>query len=123
MTQEYKELLEFVAENGAINGEKAIEVTLTEDPEADVDATRRVTESFRKIKDKIHNDEELSQADYALLWVGSNVSKTLIQKNIDKWTAVIHEYEVTLMPRLYAIATCRDQDKSQELIEEYFNKN
>lgn len=124
LTQQYKDLFALVARNGAINGEKAMDVISEKNPEEDLTNTKKMTQDFRDLEDKIEADEELTLLDFIHLWVGASISRTVIAKNVDTWTAVVKAYDEDLIPKLYEIAqSSNDDTKWQELVEEYFCKN
>ena len=124
LTQQYKDLFALVARNGAINGEKAMDVISEKNPEEDLTNTKKMTQDFRDLEDKIEADEELTLRDFIHLWVGASISRTVIAKNVDTWTAVVKAYDEDLIPKLYEVAqSSNDDTKWQELVEEYFCKN
>ena len=124
LTQQYKDLFALVARNGAINGEKAMDVIAEKNPEEDLTNTKKMTQDFRNLEDKIEADGELTLLDFIHLWVGASISRTVIAKNVDTWTAVIKAYDEDLIPKLYEVAqSSNDDTKWQELVEEYFCKN
>lgn len=124
LTQQYKDLFALVARNGAINGEKAMDVIAEKNPEEDLTNTKKMTQDFRDLEDKIEADEELTLLDFIHLWVGASISRTVIAKNVDTWTAVVKAYDEDLIPKLYEVAqSSNDDTKWQELVEEYFCKN
>ena len=124
LTQQYKDLFALVARNGAINGEKAMDVISEKNPEEDLTNTKKMTQDFRDLEDKINADEELSLLDFIHLWVGASISRTVIAKNVDTWTAVVKAYDEDLIPKLYEVAqSSNDDTKWQKLVEEYFCKN
>lgn len=123
LTQQYKDLFALVARNGAINGEKAMDVIAEKNPEEDLTNTKKMTQDFRDLEDKIEADEELTLLDFLHLWVGASISRTVIEKNVNTWTAVVKAYDEDLIPKLYEIAqSSKDDTKWQELVEEYFCK-
>lgn len=124
LTKQYKDLFALVARNGAINGEKAMDVIAEKNPEEDLTNTKKMTQDFRDLEDKIEADEELTLLDFIHLWVGASISRTVIAKNVDTWTAVVKAYDEDLIPKLYEVAqSSNDDTKWQELVEEYFCKN
>ena len=124
LTQQYKDLFALVARNGAINGEKAMDVISEKNPEEDLTNTKKMTQDFRDLEDKIEADEELTLLDFIHLWVGASISRTVIAKNVNTWTAVVKAYDEDLIPKLYEVAqSSNDNTKWQELVEEYFCKN
>ena len=124
LTQQYKDLFALVARNGAINGEKAMDVISEKNPEEDLTNTKKMTQDFRDLEDKIESNEELTLLDFIHLWVGASISRTVIAKNVDTWTAVVKAYDEDLIPKLYEVAqSSNDDTKWQELVEEYFCKN
>lgn len=124
LTQQYKDLFALVARNGAINGEKAMDVISEKNPEEDLTNTKKMTQDFRDLEDKIEADKELTLLDFIHLWVGASISRTVIAKNVDTWTAVVKAYDEDLIPKLYEVAqSSNDDTKWQELVEEYFCKN
>lgn len=124
LTQQYKDLFALVARNGAINGEKAMDVIAEKNPEEDLTNTKKMTQDFRDLEDKIEADGELTLLDFIYLWVGASISRTVIAKNVNTWTAVVKAYDEDLIPKLYEVAqSSNDDTKWQELVEEYFCKN
>lgn len=124
LTQQYKDLFALVARNGAINGEKAMDVISEKNPEEDLTNIKKMTQDFRDLEDKIEADEELTLLDFIHLWVGASISRTVIAKNVNTWTAVVKAYDEDLIPKLYEVAqSSNDDTKWQELVEEYFCKN
>ena len=124
LTQQYKDLFALVARNGAINGEKAMDVIAEKNPEEDLTNTKKMTQDFRDLEDKIEADGELTLLDFIHLWVGASISRTFIAKNVNTWTAVVKAYDEDLIPKLYEVAqSSNDDTKWQELVEEYFCKN
>lgn len=123
LTKQYKDLFALVARNGAINGEKAMDVIAEKNPEEDLTNTKKMTQDFRDLEDKIEADEELTLLDFLHLWVGASISRTVIAKNVNTWNAVVKAYDEDLIPKLYEIAqSSKDDTKWQELVEEYFCK-
>ena len=124
LTQQYKDLFALVARNGAINGEKAMDVIAEKNPEEDLTNTKKMTQDFRDLEDKIEADGELTLLDFIHLWVSASISRTVIAKNVNTWTAVVKAYDEDLIPKLYEVAqSSNDDTKWQELVEEYFCKN
>lgn len=124
MTQEWKDLLELVARNGAINAEQAMDVTKQQDPNADISTLTAMRDKFEDLKDRIHDDKPLAGMDFVNLWTGASVSCVLIEKNIKTWQAVVKTYQDTLLPKLYEIASlAAEPEKQQELFEDFFSKN
>lgn len=124
LTQQCKDLFALIARNGAINGEKAMDVISEKNPEEDLTNTKKMTQDFRDLEDKIEADGELTLLDFIHLWVGASISRTVIAKNVDTWTAVVKAYDEDLIPKLYEVAqSSNDDTKWQELVEEYFCKN
>lgn len=120
MTQEWKDLLAMVAQNGAINAEKTIDVLGEKESKAMFEAR----DNFLDLKDKINNDVPLEGKDFLNLWVGASISCSLIEKNIKTWTAVVQKYKTDLLPKLYEVAAASpDPEKQQELFHNYFDKN
>lgn len=122
IAQQYRELFALVARNGAINGEKAIELIKKHTPEQDTSAAQEMVEKFRDLEDRLNNNGELVPLDYVYLWTGASVTRTTLQKNIDTWTAVVKEYDDNLIPKLFTIANEPDVEKQAMLIEENFSQ-
>lgn len=122
ISQQYRELLALVARNGAINGEKAMEVLKKEQSDADTETTVKMTEIFRELEDRINAGEELTNMDYAYLYCGAIISREILVKNINSWTAIVHEYDTNLIPKLYEIAMETDAEKKAELITKNFSE-
>ena len=124
MTQEWKDLLELVAQNGAINAEQAMDITKQQDPSTNISTLTEMRDKFEDLKDRIHNDKPLAGMDFVNLWTGASVSCVLIEKNIKTWQAVVKTYQDTLLPKLYEIASlAAEPEKQQELFEDFFSKN
>ena len=123
MNKEYKELFQVVARNGALNAEQAIKALQQgEHKPEDEDILLDMRDRFNKLEDKIKEDgEALSMADYIQLYAGAVVSRNIIQKNINTWTAVVKEYDDNLIPKLQEVANESDEDRRESLIDEYFN--
>lgn len=58
--------------------------------------------------------------DYIQLYAGATVSRNIIQKNINTWSAVVKEYDENLIPKLKEIAKEMDNNKRQALIDDFF---
>lgn len=124
MTQEWKDLLELVAQNGAINAEQAMDITKQQDPNANISTLTEMRDKFLDLKDKIHNDQVIKGMDFVNLWTGASISCALIEKNIRTWQAVVDNYRNSLLPKLYEIASLTaEPEKQQELFEDFFSKN
>ena len=121
ISEQYRELFALVARNGAINGEKAMDVLKKNDADADIKATAEMTDKFRTLEDKIHNGEELSGLDYVYLYAGATISREILAKNINTWTAIVNEYDTNLIPKLFEIAKETDAEKQAKLVEENFS--
>lgn len=120
MTQEWKDLLAMVAQNGAINAEQTIQKL----GEQEHQPTLEARDNFLALKDKINNDVPLEGKDFLNLWVGASISCSLIEKNIKIWTNVVQKYKTDLLPKLYEVAAASpDAEKQQELFHNYFDKN
>lgn len=124
MTQEWKDLLELVAQNGAINAEQAMDITKQQDPNADISTLTEMRDKFLDLKDRIHDDKTIEGMDFVNLWTGASISCVLIEKNIKTWQAVADKYRNSLLPKLYEIAsTAAEPEKQKALFEDYFSKN
>ena len=122
ISEQYRELFALVARNGAINGEKAMDVLKKNDADADIKATAEMTDKFRALEDKIRNGEELSGLDYVYLYAGATISREILAKNINTWTAIVNEYDTNLIPKLFEIAKETDVEKQAKLVEENFSQ-
>ena len=124
MTQEWKDLLELVAQNGAINAEQAMDIIKQHDPNAAISTLMETRDKFLDLKDKIHNDQAIEGMDFVNLWTGASISCALIEKNIKTWQAVVNNYRNSLLPKLYEIASAATEpEKQKALFAEYFSKN
>ena len=122
MNKQYRELFQMVARNGAINAEKALENLKPEQGSKEYDSLVIMRDSFNQIEDRLlKGDDKLDHVDYVKLYAAAIVTKNLMQKNIDTWTAVVKEYDENLIPKLYEVANESDQEKRDSLIEEYFS--
>ena len=122
ISNQYKELFALVARNGAINGEKAMEVLTKNNSDADIKATADMTQRFRELEDKINAGEELTGLDYVYLYAGATISREILAKNVNTWTAIIHEYDTNLIPKLFEIAKETDPEKQAKFVEENFSQ-
>lgn len=122
ISEQYRELFALVARNGAINGEKAMDVLKKNDANADIKATAEMTDKFRVLEDKIRNGEELSGLDYVYLYAGATISREILAKNINTWTAIVNEYDTNLIPKLFEIAKETNTEKQAKLVEENFSQ-
>jgi len=122
ISEQYRELFALVARNGAINGEKAMDVLKKNDADADIKATAEMTDKFRALEDKIRNGEELSGLDYVYLYAGATISREILAKNINTWAAIVNEYDTNLIPKLFEIAKETDAEKQAKLVEENFSQ-
>ena len=112
-----------VARNGALNAEKAMEALKgAEDKEKEIEVLVDMRDRFNVLEDKIlKNEEPLSLTDFIQLYAGATVSRNIIQKNINTWTAIVKEYDDNLIPKLYEMANETDSKKREALMDEYFN--
>lgn len=123
MNKQYQDLFQMVARNGALNAEKAMEALRgAEDKEKEIEVLVDMRDRFNVLEDKIlKNEEPLSLTDFIQLYAGATVSRNIIQKNINTWTAVVKEYDDNLIPKLYEMANEKDSEKREALMDEYFN--
>lgn len=123
MNKQYQDLFQMVARNGALNAEKAMEALKgAEDKEKEIEVLVDMRDRFNALEDKIlKNEEPLSLTDFIQLYAGATVSRNIIQKNINTWTAVVKEYDDNLIPKLYEMANEKDSEKREALMDEYFN--
>lgn len=124
MNKQYQELFQLVARNGAINAENAMS-TLAKDTEKDhtkeFEVLTETRDMFNNLEDRLRNGEELNEKDYILLYAGATVSRNILQKNINTWTAVVKEYDENLIPKLTEVAKETDEIKRLALIEDFFS--
>ena len=123
MNKQYQDLFQVIARNGALNAEKAMDALKgSKDKEKELEVLIDMRDRFNVLEDKIlKNEEPLSLTDFIQLYAGATVSRNIIQKNINTWTAVVKEYDENLIPKLYEVANESDQEKRDSLIEEYFS--
>lgn len=124
MTKQYQELLALVARNAAIAGEVAADVakkdeTVTKEAITD---TLDMTQRYRNLEDKINAGQPLEMFDYGLLYIGAQVSRNTIAKNVNSWTAVLNEYDNNLIPSLEAIAMEKDDEARMKKAKEIFGE-
>lgn len=94
----------------------------SEDKEKEIAVLVDMRDRFNALEDKIlKNETPLTLIDFIQLYAGATVSRNIIQKNINNWTAVVKEYDENLIPKLYEVANESDQEKRDSLIEEYFS--
>lgn len=123
MNKQYQDLFQVVARNGALNAEKAMEaLEAEENKEQELTVLIEMRDHFNVLEDKILKGEEpLTVVDFIQLYAGAMVSRNIIQKNINTWTAIVKEYDDNLIPKLYEIANETDEEKRASLIDEYFS--
>lgn len=123
MNKQYQNLFQMVTRNGALNAEKAMEaLNGAEDKEKETKVLVDMRDRFNVLEDKITKGEEaLTLTDFIQLYAGAMVSRNIIQKNINTWTAVVKEYDDNLIPKLYEVANETDEAKRASLIDEFFS--
>lgn len=123
MNKQYQDLFQVIARNGALNAEQAMKkLQESEDKEKEIAVLVDMRDRFNALEDKIlKNETPLTLIDFIQLYAGATVSRNIIQKNINTWTAVVKEYDENLIPKLYEVANESDQEKRDSLIEEYFS--
>lgn len=125
MNKQYRELFQLVARNGALNAETAIK-TISEDKEQDhskeITSLTSTRDMFNNLEDRLLAGEEIGFQDYILLYAGAVVTRNLVQKNINTWTAVVKEYDENLIPKLTEVAHESDEVKRDTLIEDFFGE-
>lgn len=124
MNKQYQELFQLVARNGALNAERAmatIGVADTDEKKHNIEVLTEARDNFNKLEDKILKNEKLVLTDYIQLYAGATVSRNIIQKNIDTWSAVVREYDENLIPKLTEVAKETDETKRMTLIEDFFS--
>lgn len=125
MNKQYRELFQLVARNGALNAETAIK-TISEDKEQDhskeIASLTSTRDMFNNLEDRLLAGEEIAFQDYVLLYAGAIVTRNLVQKNINTWTAVVKEYDENLIPKLTEVTHESDEIKRKTLIEDFFGE-
>lgn len=121
ISKKYRDLFSLVAQNAILNSERAAELTKEANPNADLEPTYKMRDKFYLLEEKISNNENLSTEDYANLWIGASITRGLLMNNINKWTAVVKEYDENLLPKLYAIALEKDPEVREKLMTESFS--
>ena len=125
MNKQYQELFQLVARNGALNAEKCIEVMQSDkdkDHTKEIETMIAARDNFNVIEDKLLNGkDDLNLSEYIRLYAGAVVTRNLMEKNINTWTAVVKEYDENLIPKLYEVSKEVDDDKRAAIIDEYFN--
>lgn len=124
MNKQYQELFQLVARNGALNAENAMSA-LAKDKENDhtkeFQVLTETRDMFNNLENRLLNNEQINEKDYILLYAGATVSRNIIQKNIDTWSAVVREYDENLIPKLTEVAKETDETKRITLIEDFFS--
>lgn len=126
MNKQYQELFQLVARNGALNAERAmatIGVADTDEKKHNIEVLTEARDNFNKLEDKILKNEKLVLTDFIQLYAGAIVSRNIVQKNIETWTAVVKEYDDNLIPKLEEVAKLPDDEKREILIEEFFGND
>lgn len=125
MNKQYRELFQLVARNGALNAENAMKA-ISEDKEQDhskeIASLTSTRDMFNSLEDRLLAGEEIAFQDYVLLYAGAVVTRNLVQKNINTWTAVVKEYDENLIPKLTEVAHESDEIKRKTLIEDFFGE-
>ena len=125
MNKQYRELFQLVARNGALNAENAMK-TISEDKEQDhskeIASLTSTRDMFNNLEDRLLAGEEIAFQDYVLLYAGAVVTRNLVQKNINTWTAVVKEYDENLIPKLTEVTHESDEIKRKTLIEDFFGE-
>lgn len=125
MNKQYRDLFQLVARNGALNAETAIK-TISEDKEQDhskeIASLTSTRDMFNNLEDRLLAGEEIAFQDYVLLYAGAVVTRNLVQKNINTWTAVVKEYDENLIPKLTEVTHESDEIKRKTLIEDFFGE-
>ena len=123
MNKQYQELFQVVARNGALNAEQAMKaMENVEDKKKEITLLTEMRNRFNILEDKIlKGEKELDVMDYIQLYAGAVVSRNIIQKNINTWTAIVKEYDDNLIPKLQEIAKETNEEKRASLIDEYFS--
>lgn len=123
MNKQYQDLFQLVARNGALNAEQAMKnigIADTEEKTKNISILTEARDAFNALEDKIAKNEELDIKDYIQLYAGATVSRNIIQKNINTWSAVVKEYDENLIPKLEEVAKEMNNDKRQALIDDFF---
>lgn len=125
MNKQFQDLFQVVARNGALNAEQAmkkLQESEDKDKEKEIAVLVDMRDRFNVLEDKITKGEEtLTLTDFIQLYAGATVSRNIIQKNINTWTAVVKEYDDNLIPKLYEVANESDEEKRAALIDEFFS--
>lgn len=125
MNKQYRELFQLVARNGALNAEIAMK-NISEDKEQDhskeIASLTSTRDMFNNLEDRLLAGEEIAFQDYILLYAGAVVTRNLVQKNINTWTAVVKEYDENLIPKLTEVTHESDEIKRKTLIEDFFGE-
>ena len=123
MNKQFQDLFQVVARNGALNAEQAMKkLQESEGKEKEIAILVDMRDRFNVLEDKITKGEEaLTLTDFIQLYAGATVSRNIIQKNINTWTAVVKEYDDNLIPKLYEVANESDEEKRAALVDEFFS--
>lgn len=123
MNKQFQDLFQVIARNGALNAEQAMKkLQESEGKEKEIAVLVDMRDRFNVLEDKITKGEEtLTLTDFIQLYAGATVSRNIIQKNINTWTAVVKEYDDNLIPKLYEVANESDEEKRTALIDEFFS--
>ena len=123
MNKQYQDLFQVVARNGALNSEQAMKaLENSENKEKELEILVDMRNRFNALEDKIlAGKEPLTLTDFIQLYAGAVVSRNIIEKNINTWTAVVKEYDENLIPKLYEVSKETDEEKFTSLVDEYFS--
>lgn len=125
MNKQYRDLFQLVARNGALNAEnamKAISEDKKQDHSKEIVSLTSTRDMFNNLEDRLLAGEEIAFQDYVLLYAGAVVTRNLVQKNINTWTAVVKEYDENLIPKLTEVTHESDEIKRKTLIEDFFGE-
>lgn len=125
MNKQYRDLFQLVARNGALNAEnamKAISEDKKQDHSKEIASLTSTRDMFDSLEDRLLAGEEIAFQDYVLLYAGAVVTRNLVQKNINTWTAVVKEYDENLIPKLTEVTHESDEIKRKTLIEDFFGE-
>ena len=123
MNKQYQDLFQVIARNGALNAEQAMKkLQESEGKEKEIAVLVDMRDRFNVLEDKITKGEEaLTLTDFIQLYAGATVSRNIVKKNINTWTAVVKEYDDNLIPKLYEVANESDEKKRAALVDEFFS--
>lgn len=118
--EEIQKLFDLVTRNAAILSETTLDVLKDRASEKEKNDILLMRSQFLDIGQKVIENEELDGVEWAKLYIGAQLSALQLEKNINKWSAVLQVYTIDILPKLKKIALEQDAVKREELVDKYY---